>query len=198
MTDRCLIVGLGNPGPKYENTRHNLGFRVVDELARRHGLQFDKKERKALTADGVILNRRVLLAKPQTYMNLSGGAVQALLDFYKIDRQHLIVAYDDLDLPLGTIRLRTTGSAGGQKGMANIIRLLGTPDIARVRIGIDRPPGRMPAPDWVLRPFMGDDEITARLMIDRAANAIETWLTDGIEIAMTRHNGTVDERDTAS
>lgn len=193
-----MIVGLGNPGPKYENTRHNMGFRVVDELARRMNVRVETKERKALTADGLFLGRRVLLVKPQTYMNLSGEAVRALLDFYKIDDDHLMVAYDDIDLPLGTIRLRKTGSAGGQKGMANILQHLGHQEVARVRIGIDRPPGRLPAADYVLRPFTGDDEITARIMVDRAADAIETWLTEGIELAMTRHNGTADEKNPAS
>ena len=189
-----MIVGLGNPGSKYENTRHNMGFRVADEIARRMSVRIEAKERKALTADGSFLNRRVLLVKPQTYMNLSGEAVRALIDFYKIDDNHLIIAYDDLDLPLGTIRLRKTGSAGGQKGMVSILQHLGHQDIARVRVGIDRPPGRLPVEDYVLRPFSGDDEITARIMVDRAADAIETWLTEGIEIAMTRHNGTADEK----
>jgi PTH1 family peptidyl-tRNA hydrolase len=171
-----------------------MGFRVVDELARRIGTRIETKERKALTADGLFLGQRVLLVKPQTYMNLSGEAVRALLDFYKIDDDRLIVAYDDLDLPLGTIRLRKSGSAGGQKGMANILQHLGHQNVARVRVGIDRPSGRLPVEDYVLRPFSGDDEITARIMVDRAADTIETWLAEGIEIAMTRHNGTADEK----
>jgi peptidyl-tRNA hydrolase, PTH1 family len=194
MTDRYLIVGLGNPGRKYEDTRHNIGFWVVDELARRHNLTFGKTERKAITADGLIKGKRVLLAKPQTYMNLSGEAVRALIDFYKIDPINLIVAYDDMDLSLGTLRLRKSGSAGGQNGVRNIIQHLGTQDFDRVRCGIDRPPGRMPAKNYVLHPFTGDDTITAKLLVERAADAIETWLTDGMELAMTRHNGHIDEK----
>lgn len=195
MSSRYLIVGLGNPGKQYENTKHNIGFLGVDELARRHGLVFGKTERKAKTADGLIGERRVLLAKPQTYMNLSGEAVRSLVDFYKVELANLIVIYDDLDLPLGTLRLRMTGSAGGQKGIKSIIQHLGTQDFCRVRIGIGRPPGRMDPAAYVLHPFVGDDAITVRLMVERAANAVETWLEDGIELAMNRYNGSVDERD---
>lgn len=195
MSSRYLIVGLGNPGKQYENTKHNIGFWGVDELARRHGLVFGKTERKAKTADGLIQGRRALLAKPQTYMNLSGEAVRSLVDFYKVELPNILVIYDDLDLPLGTLRLRMTGSAGGQKGIKSIIQHLGTQDFNRVRIGIGRPPGRMDPAAYVLHPFVGDDAITARLMVDRAADAVETWLQDGIELAMNRYNGSVDERD---
>lgn len=195
MSSRYLIVGLGNPGKQYENTKHNIGFWGIDELARRHGLVFGKTERKAQTADGLIQGRRVLLAKPQTYMNLSGEAVRSLVDFYKVDLPDILVIYDDLDLPLGTLRLRMTGSAGGQKGIKSIIQHLGTQDFCRVRIGIGRPPGRMDPAAYVLHPFVGDDAITARLVVDRAANAVETWLQDGIELAMNRYNGSIDERD---
>jgi PTH1 family peptidyl-tRNA hydrolase len=193
MTDRFLIVGLGNPGAKYESTRHNLGFWTIDELARRHGLNFGKAERKAISADGVIRDRRVILAKPQTFMNLSGEAVRSLADFYKIPIERIIVIHDDLDLPLGTLRLRKTGSAGGQNGVKSIIQQLGTQDFARVRVGIGRPPGRMDAAAYVLQPFSGDDAITARIAVERAADAVETWLISGIEIAMTRHNGTIEQ-----
>jgi PTH1 family peptidyl-tRNA hydrolase len=194
MTDRYLIIGLGNPGKKYETTRHNVGFRVVDELARRWNISVDKSERKALTGDGMIRELRVLLVKPQTYMNLSGESVRALVDFYKIPVENLIVVSDDLDLPLGTLRLRQSGSAGGQNGLKNIIQHLGTLEFSRVRVGIDRPPGRMKAADYVLQPFSGDDAITAQIVIDRAADAVETWLTGGITLAMSRHNGPVDEK----
>ncbi|TVR24295.1 MAG: aminoacyl-tRNA hydrolase [Anaerolineaceae bacterium] len=193
MVKRALIVGLGNPGKKYENTRHNFGFWVVDELARRWGAESAKKERKAIIADATIRERRVLLAKPQTFMNLSGEAVRALMDFYKIDVQDLIVIHDDLDTPLGALRLRKTGGAGGQNGVRNIIQHTGTQDFHRVRCGIDRPPGRMQPSAYVLQPFHGDDIITARNIVDRAADAVETWLTDGIDIAMNRYNGTLDE-----
>lgn len=193
MSDRYLIIGLGNPGSKYAQTRHNVGFWTVDELARRWNIAGEKSERRALIHDGVIREKRVLLVKPQTFMNLSGEAVRSIVDFYKTDLDKVIVIYDDLDVEFGTVRLRAKGSAGGQKGMKNIIQHLGTPDINRARIGLGRPPGTMDPAKFVLNPFRGDDEITARLMVDRAADAVETWLTDGIELAMTRHNGSVEE-----
>ncbi len=191
MTDRFLIVGLGNIGKQYENTRHNIGFWVADELARRHNLTFGKAERKAVSADGIIEGKRVLIAKPQTYMNRSGEAVRALCDFYKIPNTQVIVVHDDLDLPLGTLRIRPTGSAGGQNGVKSIIQYLGTQDFARVRCGIGRPPGHQDPAAYVLQAFSGDDAITAMIMRDHAANAVETWLREGLDMAMNKHNGTV-------
>jgi PTH1 family peptidyl-tRNA hydrolase len=193
MTDWHLIVGLGNPGKAYADTRHNLGFRVVDELARRYGLSFGKKERKAVVATGVILGKKVVLAKPQTYMNLSGEAVRSLVDFYKVELPRILIISDDLDIPLGTIRLRKAGGAGGQGGMKNIIQHLGTQEFNRVRLGIGRPPGKMDPKDYVLQAFKGDDAILAAEVVERAAKAVETWLTEGIELAMTRHNGSIEE-----
>ena len=191
MTDWYLIIGLGNPGKDYEQTRHNVGFRVVEELARRYGLSFGKTERKAQSASGLIRGKRVILTKPKPYMNLSGEAVRSLVDFYKIEPDHLIVVCDDLDIPLGTVRLRKSGSAGGQNGVKSVIQHLGTQGFARAKCGIGRPPGRMDPAAYVLRPFLGEDIITAQLLVERAANAIESWLTDGLELAMTRHNGSV-------
>jgi peptidyl-tRNA hydrolase, PTH1 family len=193
VTDWYLIIGLGNPGKEYADTRHNVGFRVVDELARRYSLTFGKKERKAIAATGVIHGRKVVLAKPQTYMNLSGEAVRALADFYKVEHRNLLVVYDDIDIPLGTLRLRKSGSAGGQGGMKNIIQHLGTDEFSRLRLGVSRPPGKKQAKDHVLAGFHGDDAILAAQVVDRAADAVETWLRDGIELAMTRHNGDIDE-----
>ncbi len=191
---RHVIVGLGNPGDKYAKTRHNMGFFTVDELTRRHNLSFGRTERKAKVADGLIAGKRVLLVKPQTFMNSSGEAVRALVDFYKLDAdpERLIVAYDDIDLALGTLRLRKGGGHGGQNGVRSVIQHLGGPDFARARMGIGRPPGRMDPAAYVLKPFAGDDAILAGQLVDRAADAIETWLREGIELAMTRHNGTVD------
>jgi PTH1 family peptidyl-tRNA hydrolase len=191
MSDRYLIVGLGNPGKQYEDTRHNVGWFVLDELARRHQLRFDKSEKKALTASGTIAGKRVLLAKPQTYMNLSGESVRGLVDFYKIDLPQFLVISDDLDIPFGTLRLRKTGSAGGQGGLKNIIQHLGTTDFSRIRFGIGRPPGRMNPKDYVLQAFQGDDRILAAEIASRAADAVELWLREGIEAAMTRYNGDV-------
>ena len=122
MTDWYLIVGLGNPGKDYEDTRHNVGFRVVDDLARRYNMTFGKTERKAQVASGTIKNKKVVLAKPQTYMNLSGEAVRALVDFYKVEPANILIIADDLDIPLGTVRLRQSGGAGGQNGIKNIIQ----------------------------------------------------------------------------
>lgn len=193
MTDWYLIVGLGNPGKDYEDTRHNVGFRVLDELARRYGLAFGKTERKAQVASGTLKNKKVILAKPQTYMNLSGEAVRSLVDFYKVEVPNILIVADDLDIPLGTVRLRQSGSAGGQNGIKSVIQHLGTQDFNRLRFGIGRPPGKMQAKDHVLSAFKGDDAILASQVIDRASDAVETWLTDGIELAMTRHNGDIDQ-----
>ena len=193
MTDWYLIVGLGNPGKEYEGTRHNVGFRVVDELARRYGLAFGKKERKALAATGVIHGKKVILAKPQTYMNLSGEAVRSLVDFYKIELPNILIVSDDLDIPLGTVRMRKSGSAGGQNGIKSVLQHLGTQEFSRLRFGIGRPPGKMQAKDYVLSGFQGDDAILAAQVVDRASDAVETWLKEGIEIAMTRHNGDIDD-----
>jgi PTH1 family peptidyl-tRNA hydrolase len=193
MTDWYLIVGLGNPGKEYEQTRHNVGFRVMDELARRYGLTFGKKERKAVAATGTIFGKKVILAKPQTYMNLSGEAVRALVDFYKVELPNILVVSDDIDIPLGTVRLRKSGGAGGQGGMKSVIQHLGTQEFNRLRFGVSRPPGKMQAKDYVLGAFQGDDAILASQVIDRAADAVETWLRDGIELAMTRHNGSIDD-----
>lgn len=194
MSELYLIVGLGNPGPRYEKTRHNIGFRAVERLAQKHGLTFSKIEQRAQVASGTILGRRVILAKPQTFMNLSGDSVAPLARFYKIEPDHILVVHDDLDLPLGTLRLRETGSSGGQNGLKHIIQRLGTQDIPRVRLGIGRPPGRMDPVDYVLTPFKGDDEILAAEVQDRAAAAIETWLSEGIKMAMSRHNGSGEPR----
>lgn len=197
MTDWHLIVGLGNPGKKYEETRHNVGFHTTNELARRHGLTFGKTERKVRSATGVIGGKKVILAQPQTFMNLSGEAVRALVDFYKIELNRLLVVHDDLDIPFKTLRIRPFGGSGGQNGMKSIIQHLGTQNFARVRWGIGRPPGRMNPADWVMVPFTGDDKITAQLMNERAADAIELWLAEGIDTAMNRYNGDIDVTESA-
>lgn len=194
MSNLYLIVGLGNPGKKYENTRHNAGWFVLDELAQRHGLRFDKTEKKALTASGTIKNRKVVLVKPQTFMNLSGEAVRGLMDFYKVPREDILIIHDDLDTPLGTLRLRRNGGAGGQNGVKSIIRHLGTDEIARIRFGIGRPPGRMDPAAYVLQAFQGDDAIRAQEVASRASDAIESWLQSGIETAMTSYNGDIQQR----
>lgn len=195
MTDWHLIIGLGNPGKEYDDTRHNVGFRVVNEVARRHGLTFGKTERKAKFASGIARGKKIILAQPQTYMNLSGEAVRSLVDFYKVELPRILVVSDDLDIPLGTVRLRKFGGAGGQGGMKSIIQHLGTQDFNRLRFGIGRPPGKMAPRDYVLSVFKGDDAILAAQVVDRAADAVETWLIDGIDTAMNRYNGSIDEPD---
>jgi peptidyl-tRNA hydrolase, PTH1 family len=196
MSNKYLIVGLGNIGREYAQTKHNVGFLIIDELAKRHNITQFKSERKALVADGVINGKRVLLAKPQTYMNLSGEAVRALMDFYKIEMDAMIVAHDDLDLPLGTLRLRKTGGHGGQNGVRNTILHLGTQAFARVRFGIGRPPGKMKASDYVLQKFLVDDQILVQQVVEKAADAIEAWLEKGLEAAMSQFNGDITESGT--
>lgn len=198
MVERFLIVGLGNPGRKYEKTRHNVGFWVVEELAKRHGMaDTARTERKAIVTDGTIKGKRVILAKPQTYMNLSGESVRSLLDFYKLDLDHLIVIHDDLDTPLGSLKIRKKGGHGGNNGMRNIIQHVGTQEFARVRFGIGRPPGRMKAVDYVLQAFHGDDAILSQQVTEKSADAVEVWLTDGVEEAMSRFNGDIDKKNEA-
>lgn len=192
--DRFLIVGLGNPGREYAETRHNVGFRCVGELARAYGLTFSRVQHKALVTDWRIAGQQVLLAKPQTFMNLSGQSVAGLVRFYKLPLENLIVVFDDLDLPLGTIRLRKQGGAGGHKGMSDIIARLGTDAFPRVRVGIGRPPGRMDPTAYVLQAFKPDELPLVEEVTGRVVRALETWLREGIEIAMTRHNDTGEPR----
>ena len=189
MNGRWLVVGLGNPGRKYVQTRHNIGWFVLDELARRHELDFSRSAQGARLADGRIGGRQVLLAKPQGFMNRSGLPVRNLLRYWRIEPGRLLIVLDDLDQPAGTLRLRAAGGAGGQRGLEDIIAQLGTREFSRLRLGIGRPPGRMDPVAWVLKPLKGDDAIRADEMVGRAADAVETWLQAGIEVAMTRHNG---------
>ncbi len=183
-----LIVGLGNPGPRYAPNRHNAGFRCVDLLAQRHNLTFDRLQHRALVATGTIAAQRVVLAKPLTYMNLSGLAVKALVRAYRVPLDRLMVVYDDLDLPPGTIRLRPRGGAGGHKGMRSIISQLDTQDFPRLRIGIGRPPAGWDPADYVLSDFTPDELPLFRAAAENAIQAIECWLTDGLEAAMNRFN----------
>jgi len=193
MSERYLIAGLGNPGRKYEHTRHNVGFRCVDALATAHGLSFERKKRsKAKVAGGSIAGQRVLLAKPQDYMNRSGGSVQGLAAFFKIPPERILVIFDDLDLPPGTLRIRPKGGSGGHRGMRDIIQKLGTQDFPRIRFGIGRPPGHLDPVDYVLQPFGADEKPHVARSIEQAVQAVETWLADGIDIAMNRYNGPVE------
>ncbi len=183
-----MIVGLGNPGPRYARNRHNIGFQIVDELAEKHGLGFDKRQFKAMIASGHIQNQRVLLIKPQTFMNLSGEAVQPLVSYYKVALDDLMVVFDDMDLPVGVIRLRPFGGAGGHNGMKSVIQRLGSNQFPRLRVGIGRPPGRMDPAAYVLQDFSPDEETLMVQVRDRAARALETWLDAGIDAAMNAFN----------
>ena len=183
-----MIVGLGNPGSRYQHNRHNVGFQIVDELAAAHDLSFDKRQFKAKIASGWIREQRVLLVKPQTFMNASGEAVQPLVAYYKIELEDLIVVYDDLDLPVGKLRLRPFGGAGGHNGMKSIIQRLGSNQFPRLRVGIGRPPGRMDPADYVLQDFSDDQEAIMVQVRDRARRALERALEAGIERAMNEFN----------
>jgi len=182
-----IITGLGNPGHEYENTRHNAGFMVVDELAKKYGILMTKRKFKSLVGEGEILGVKVLLQKPQTYMNLSGTAVQEAVSFYKLPLSRLVVVYDDLDLPLGKIRLRLKGSAGGHRGMGSIISCLGSEEIPRLKIGIGRPEFG-DVKDYVLQPFTGAEREILEPTLKLAAEAITVALTEGFNKAMNDFN----------
>lgn len=182
-----LIIGLGNPGREYHWTRHNLGFLLLDELAREHRIPLDRRGLKSVYGRGRIARGEVLLAKPQTYMNLSGEAVQRLLHFFKIPPQELIVLHDDLDLPWGKIRIRIGGSPGGHRGILSIHETIGTEAFIRLKIGIGRPPtpGRDPA-DYVLDALPEEEKETLKAVLRRGAEAVTTLLSRGPQEAMNR------------
>jgi len=182
-----LIVGLGNPGTRYARSRHNVGFMVVEEFARAHAIEFKRKKFNTALAEGTLDGTRVLIAKPQTFMNLSGEAVSKLYKFYKIAPQDLLVVYDDLDLPLGKLRLRGSGSAGGHHGMESIIARIGTSEFPRLRVGIGRPNPESDV-DHVLGNFEGQEMKEVKEIILRAAEVIDAWLKDGIERTMNEFN----------
>ena len=185
---RYLIVGFGNPGRQYKCNRHNVGFMLVDNLAKRLGTTFSRMESRALVTKTTYLDKRLILAKPQTYMNLSGQAVASLVKFYKIPLENLLIAYDDVDLPLGTIRLRPMGGSAGQKGMRSTIERLGTEEFPRIRLGIDRPPGAMQAANYVLQDFSKDEIEIVNHVIDRATDATLVFVTEGLDVAMNIYN----------
>ena len=192
MTSPALIVGLGNPGREYAAHRHNVGFQVVDALAHSYKLAFSGRQGLARIARGEIGGQPVILAKPQTFMNLSGKSVGRLSRTLDVPPERILVIYDDLDLPLGRLRLRAEGSSGGHKGIRSIIDVLGTQAFPRLRVGIDRPPGRMDPVDYVLRPFDRDQKPFLADAVGRAAAAVECWLAEGIVAAMDRFNRPAD------
>jgi PTH1 family peptidyl-tRNA hydrolase len=190
MTEsRYILAGLGNPGREYASNRHNVGFMLIDRLSARLGAPRMRVQSKALVCSAQHEGRSVLLVKPQTYMNLSGQAVQSLARYYRVPLDRLLVAHDDLDLPLGTLRLRPGGGPGGQKGVASTIERLGSEGFARLRIGIGRPPGRMDPAAYVLQDFGRDERPDLVEILDRATDAALSFVTDGIQAAMNAFNG---------
>ncbi len=183
-----LIVGLGNPGNKYEKTRHNIGFMFTDELVKKNNFNFtlDKKLQTKI-ASGIINNEKVYIIQPQTYMNLSGEAVRAVCKYYGIDVNDILVIYDDLDLPVGKVRIRPNGSSGGHRGMQNIIDMLQTKEIHRIRIGIDGC-DKDKVIDYVLGRFNKEEEIEISLIISKADLMIESYLKESFENFMNRYN----------
>jgi PTH1 family peptidyl-tRNA hydrolase len=192
-SEKYLIAGLGNPGREYRDSRHNVGFMVLDRLAQGMGLAFTRRQADALYATGRLGGQPVVLAKPQRYVNLSGRPVASLLRFHDIPPERLLVAFDELDLPLGALRLRPEGGTSGHRGMQSIVEALGTQAFPRLRFGIGRPPGRMDPAAYVLQVFAEDELPLADEMIGRAVEAIRVFVTEGIAPAMNRYNTRGDE-----
>ncbi|MCA9230238.1 MAG: aminoacyl-tRNA hydrolase [Planctomycetales bacterium] len=184
-----LVVGLGNPGKKYESTRHNVGFEVIQSLAKRHGASAGKSKFEGLLQECQIRGERTLLLMPLTFMNLSGRSVRQALDFYKLGLDDLVLVCDDFNLSLGSLRFRPEGSAGGQKGLADTIQQLASDQFARLRFGIGPVPEKWDPVDFVLGRFSTDESVLVELQINRACDAVETWIADGIDQAMNRYNG---------
>ncbi len=193
MSEPWLVVGLGNPGPEYARNRHNVGFMIADLLADRIGARFGRHRKAvALVAEGHLGlgGPRLVLAKPMTFMNLSGGPAAALSQFYKIPVDHIVALHDELDIPYGQIRMKIGGGEGGHNGLRSLSRSLGSKDYLRVRFGIGRPPGRQDPADYVLSDFSATERKELEFLVDRAADATEAVLTHGLEWAQnTYHSG---------
>ena len=184
-----LIVGLGNPGRDYAGTRHNMGFNTIQELSDESGIAVSTKKHRALVGSGLLKGHKVLLAMPQTYMNLSGESVREIVDYYQIDpEEELIVIYDDISLDVGQLRIRKKGSAGGHNGMKNIIRMLGTDIFTRVRIGVGAKPEQMDLADYVLGHFSKEEQVLMEEAFLRAADAASALLTEDVERVMNQYN----------
>jgi PTH1 family peptidyl-tRNA hydrolase len=183
-----LIVGLGNPGREYAGNRHNVGFHCVELLADKHGISLDKRQHKAKLGTGQVAGRHAILAEPQTFVNSSGEAVGSIARYYRVPPHDLLVIYDDLDLPQGTIRVRPSGSSGGHNGMASIIGQLDTQGFPRIRVGIGRPPGRMEPKDYVLQDFGPSEREVMTEVYERVIGAVEVFIHEGVREAMNRYN----------
>jgi len=187
--DTFLLIGLGNPGREYANTRHNFGFMLIDRIAVRLNARGMKVQSKAIVMDARYEERKLILAKPQTFMNLSGQSVKGLVHFYKVSLENMMILSDDLDLPFGTIRIRAAGGPGGQRGLSSILEKLGTQDVPRMRLGIGRPPGRMDPSDYVLQNFPKDEAQSLSETLDRGADATFEFVINGLNAAMNKFNG---------
>ncbi len=183
-----LVVGLGNPGKKYDSTRHNIGFDVIRSLAERHQAGTGKSKFDGLLQECSILGEPTLLLMPLTFMNLSGRSVQQVVDFYKLGLDDLLLVCDDFNLDLGTLRMRSSGSAGGQKGLADTIQQLASDEFPRLRVGIGPVPDRWNAADFVLSKIAGEEREIAKQQVERASDAVETWIRSGIDQAMNQYN----------
>lgn len=186
--DLWLVVGLGNPGPGYAGNRHNAGFMVVDVLADRMGGRFRSHKTRAEVLEGRLAGRRVVLAKPRSFMNDSGGPVARLRDFFKVPLDRIVIVHDELDIPYGTVRLKQGGGAGGHNGLRSISKSLGSPDYLRVRFGVGRPPGRMDAASFVLRDFSVAERRELELHLQAAADAVEMLLAEGLQAAQNTYH----------
>ncbi len=186
-----LIVGLGNPGAEYRLTRHNFGFMVLDSLAEHWSVQLKKIKFNAVYVEDRFKGNKVVLAKPLTFMNESGRSVAPLMRYFKVATENMLVIHDDLDLPLGTLRIRPSGSSGGQRGIESITKLLGTQEFPRMRLGISRPPGQMNPKDYVLKNFLPNEEELKKIVLRQAIEAIECFIENGLTTAMNRYNGEV-------
>ena len=184
-----IIAGLGNPTREYEKTRHNVGFEVIDVLADMLGTTVEEKKFKGCYGRGIIGGEKVLLLKPQTFMNLSGESIRAASDFYKVDPEHIIIIYDDISLDVGQLRIRKKGSAGGHNGIKNIIAHLGTQEFPRIKVGVGDKPKKMDLADYVLSRFSKEDRAAMEDAIKAAAKAVEVMITEGMDTAMNQFNG---------
>jgi peptidyl-tRNA hydrolase, PTH1 family len=190
MAQTWLVVGLGNPGPQYELTRHNVGQLVVDELAERRRERFSSHRANARVAETWLRPgaAKLVLAKPNSYMNVSGGPVSALAKYYGVDAEHIVIVHDELDIPFDTVKLKIGGGHGGHNGVRDVAKALGTPEFPRVRVGIGRPPGRQDPADWVLNPFGAADRTQLPLLLSDAADAVELLIDDGLVAAQQKHH----------
>ncbi|MEG1458066.1 MAG: aminoacyl-tRNA hydrolase [Acetivibrio sp.] len=184
-----IVIGLGNPTREYQATRHNIGFDAITRIADDNKISMDLKKHKAICGKGYIAGQKVILAQPQTYMNVSGESVRELMDYYKVKEEEIIIIYDDISLDVGKLRVRPKGSAGGHNGIKSIIQHMGTQEFARIRIGVGDKPKGWDLADYVLGRFSTEEEKTIREALKLASEACETIITEGVEAAMNRFNG---------